>query len=51
MLLLLGYNIKVQRKPGTYQVSWDGLAYPSGVYFYKITTNEYSDVKKMILMK
>ena len=37
--------------PGIYKVDWNASAYPSGVYFYKLTTNDYSDVKKMILIK
>ncbi|MBC8490683.1 MAG: T9SS type A sorting domain-containing protein, partial [Bacteroidetes bacterium] len=36
---------------GSYEVDWDGSAYPSGVYFYKLTTDGFSDVKKMILIK
>ena len=36
---------------GSYETSWDGSNYPSGVYFYKIVTDEYSDVKKMLLVK
>ena len=37
--------------PGTYEVDWNGSGYPSGVYFYKLFTNEYVDVKKMVLIK
>jgi hypothetical protein len=37
--------------PGTYEVEWDGSDYPSGVYFYKLTTFDYSETKKMVLMK
>jgi hypothetical protein len=37
--------------PGTYEVDFDGTNYPSGVYFYKITASEFSESKKMILMK
>ena len=36
---------------GSYEVDWDGSGYPSGVYFYKLTTDGFSDVKKMILIK
>ncbi|MBL7129660.1 MAG: T9SS type A sorting domain-containing protein [Ignavibacteria bacterium] len=36
---------------GSYEVDWNGSDYPSGVYFYKLTTNEFSDVKKMIMIK
>jgi hypothetical protein len=37
--------------PGTYEVDFNGTNYPSGVYFYKITANEFSESKRMILMK
>lgn len=36
---------------GSYTVRFDGGNLPSGVYFYKIRTEEYSDVKKLILIK
>ena len=43
---------------GSYEVSWKGSNYPSGVYFYKLVTmpdgrqaDGFSDVKKMILVK
>ena len=37
--------------PGTYEVTWDASNFPSGVYFYKLVTNEYSETKKMVLIK
>ena len=36
---------------GIYEVDWDGSDYPSGVYFYKLITDEFVDVKKMVLVK
>jgi hypothetical protein len=36
---------------GSYNVDWNASAYPSGVYFYKLQTDNYSEVKKMILTK
>jgi hypothetical protein len=36
---------------GSYQVSWDGRNYPSGVYFYKLITDEFVGTKKMVLLK
>jgi hypothetical protein len=36
---------------GTYEVSWDASNYPSGVYFYKLTTDDASITKKMVLLK
>ena len=42
-------NEKLQ--PGTYEVEWDAGNYSSGVYFYKLIATEYTETKKMILMK
>lgn len=36
---------------GTYNVDWNASGYPSGVYFYRIKTEGYDEVKKMILVK
>jgi hypothetical protein len=38
-------------KPGTYEVEWNASNYPNGVYFYKLTTDSYSETKKMVLIK
>jgi Secretion system C-terminal sorting domain len=38
-------------KPGTYETSFDGSMLNSGVYFYKITAGDYSETKKMLLIK
>jgi photosystem II stability/assembly factor-like uncharacterized protein len=38
-------------KPGSYEVTWDGSRYASGVYFYKLVTDEYVETKKMVLIK
>ena len=38
-------------KPGTYEVEFDGSNYASGVYFYKMVTDGFVDVKKMLLVK
>jgi photosystem II stability/assembly factor-like uncharacterized protein len=36
---------------GTYEADWDASGLPGGVYFYRFTSGEYSDTKKMILIK
>jgi hypothetical protein len=36
---------------GEYEVSWDASKYPSGVYFYKLISGNYTDTKKMVLIK
>lgn len=37
--------------PNTYEVSWDANRLASGVYFYKLVSGNFTDVKKMILLK
>jgi photosystem II stability/assembly factor-like uncharacterized protein len=37
--------------PGTYEVEWDGTNYPSGVYFYKLINDSYTETRKMMLIK
>ena len=36
---------------GKYEVTFNGARLSSGVYFYKLTAGEFSDVKRMILIK
>ena len=52
---ILGGEVAVlvseQLNPGTYEVNWDGSNYPSGVYFCKLTSEEYSSTIKLILLK
>ena len=40
-----------EQAAGTYQVTFDASRLTSGVYFYKITSGDFSDVKKMLLVK
>ncbi|MBK8982055.1 MAG: T9SS type A sorting domain-containing protein [Ignavibacteria bacterium] len=37
--------------PGTYQVSFDGNNLSSGVYFYKLSTDSFTEIKRMIMAK
>ena len=36
---------------GTYETTFDGSMLNSGVYFYKLTTDGFSESKRMILLK
>jgi photosystem II stability/assembly factor-like uncharacterized protein len=43
--------VNQQMMPGTYEVNWDAGNYPSGAYFYRMITTEYTETKKMVLIK
>ena len=36
---------------GSYSVEWNGSYQPSGVYFYRLQTDNYQKVKKMLLLR
>lgn len=36
---------------GTYKVNWNALNFPSGIYYYKLILDDYSETKKMVLVK
>ncbi|MBK8983243.1 MAG: choice-of-anchor B family protein [Ignavibacteria bacterium] len=51
----LGKDIAVlvneKLSPGIYETEFDGSNYPSGIYFYTLATENFSDTKRMILLK
>jgi hypothetical protein len=51
----LGREVEViyegQQSPGYYEASFDGSQLTSGVYFYKITAGDFSQTKKMLMIK
>lgn len=52
---ILGREIKIIVNqvllPGVYIVVFDASDYPSGIYFYRMITESYSETKKMVLVK
>ena len=52
---LLGREINTivneNQKAGTYTVQFDAAGLPSGVYFYKLITNGFTETRKMMLLK
>jgi hypothetical protein len=36
---------------GTYEINFDASQIPSGIYFYKLTVDNFSDIKRMVLLK
>ena len=37
--------------PGRYEFNWNASAYPSGIYFYRIDAGQFSEVRKLTLVK
>ena len=52
---VLGREVKTlvneNKTPGNYSIDFIGSEFSSGVYFYKLVCNEFSDIKRMILIK
>ncbi|MBI5476815.1 MAG: T9SS type A sorting domain-containing protein [Ignavibacteriales bacterium] len=52
---LLGQEVATivneQMKPGSYKVTWDASQMSSGVYFYRLQSGKFTDVKKMVLAR
>lgn len=38
-------------KAGSYEAAWDAANYSSGIYYYQLTTDNFSQNKKMIVLK
>jgi hypothetical protein len=43
--------VNEQLNAGNYEVSWNAMKFSSGIYLYRLVTNEFSLVKKMSLIK
>ena len=39
------------KQPGSYEVEFDASALASGIYFYKLQAEGYTETKKMLLVK
>jgi hypothetical protein len=52
---ILGQELRLlinqMMNPGTYNVSFDASSLTSGVYFYSLTVDNFTQVKKMMLLK
>lgn len=43
--------VNEQQSKGSYNVKFEGSHLASGIYFYKLSVGEFSEVKKMVLLK
>jgi hypothetical protein len=52
---ILGRNVATlvneQLQPGTYEVTWNAQNYTSGVYFYRLQSGDFTDTKRMLMIK
>ncbi|HWA07685.1 MAG TPA: T9SS type A sorting domain-containing protein [Ignavibacteria bacterium] len=52
---LVGREVKTlvdgNQQQGTYNIMYDAVNLPSGIYFYTLKTNEFTETKKMMLVK
>ncbi|MCB0746715.1 MAG: T9SS type A sorting domain-containing protein [Ignavibacteriae bacterium] len=39
------------QKPGNYEITWNAIKQSSGVYYYQLSSGEYLETRKMILLK
>ena len=60
LVLLKVYNVlgkeietlvNEKQSPGTYEVKFDASYLPSGVYFYKLQAGDFTETKKMLMIK
>lgn len=43
--------VNEKQNPGNYSVSFNASDFPSGVYYYKLSTDNFTQAKKMMLLK
>jgi len=43
--------VNEEKKPGVYEVEFNGSALSSGVYFYKLNAGDFTQTKKLLLLK
>ena len=43
--------VSKKQSAGNYSVTFDGSNYTSGIYFYKLEIDGFSETKKMILLR
>ena len=52
---LLGREVAIlvneELKPGTYEAVWDAENFASGIYFIRLSAGDYTETKKMVLIR
>jgi hypothetical protein len=48
---IINILVNEEQEPGIYEVTFDGSNLSSGTYFYRLSIGDYSETKKLILLK
>ncbi|UCH66940.1 MAG: T9SS type A sorting domain-containing protein [Ignavibacterium sp.] len=43
--------VNEEKPAGSYEVDFDGTGFSRGIYFYRLKAGDYSETKKMVLIK
>jgi hypothetical protein len=43
--------VNEEKSAGNYQVQWNASNFPSGIYLYKLQAGNYTQVKRLLLLK
>jgi len=43
--------VNEKQSAGTYEAVWDGSSFASGVYFFSLQTEKFTQTKRMALIK
>ena len=43
--------VNEEKSVGSYEVNFNGVDLPSGIYFYQLKAGKYIEAKKMLLIK
>lgn len=44
-------SVNEEKSVGSYELTWNAVNLPSGVYFYQLKVGDYISTKKMLLLK
>jgi hypothetical protein len=44
-------SVNEEKPAGEYEVEFNGSSLPSGIYFYQLKAGQYSETRKMVLIK